>query len=182
MKVHQRSVAMLSKYVVFAAAVIFAVPVCAASAGGSSGGASSAGAGAGGHGGGGHGGSGGGASASAGGGHSGGLSGRAAAATARGGMYGANRSERAGISHSDAMRATHLAADKKSEVESTSSKIPGMNGHHHPYLHEPHYGAASGPEIYIPSCMPGFDRNTDRNAWAWFDCNQPTKRLLGRKS
>ena len=171
---------MLSKYVVFAAAVIFAVPVFAASAGGSSGGASSAGAGAGGHGGGGNGGSGGGASA--GGGHSGGLGGRAAAATARGGVYGPNRSERAGISHSDAMRATHLAGVKKSEVEPTSSKISGMNHHHHPYLREPNYGVASGPQIYIPSCMPGFDRNTDRNAWAWFDCNQPTKRLLGRRS
>lgn len=169
---------MLSKYVVFAAAVIFAVPVCAASAGGSSGGGSSAGASAGGHGGGGSGGG-----AAGGGGHGGGgLGGRAAAATARGGGYGSNRSARAGISHSDAMRATHLAGDKKSEVRATSSKIPDVNGHHHPYLREPHYGAASGPETYIPSCMPGFDRNTDRNAWAWFDCNQPTKRLLGRRS
>ena len=173
---------MLSKYVVFAAAVIFAVRVCAASAGGSSGGASSAGAGAGGHGGGGNGGSGGGSGG--GGGHSGGLSGRAAAATARGGVYGPSRSDRAGMSHGDAMRATHLAGDKKSEVKPTSSKTSGMNDHHHHYLREPRYGAAIGPQTYISSCLPGANRNTDRNAWSWFDCNRPTKSPLGlgRKS
>jgi hypothetical protein len=171
---------MLSKYVVFAAAVIFAVPVCAASAGGSSGGGSSAGASAGGHGGGGGGGSGGGAAG--GGGHGGGLGGRAAAATARGGGYGSNRSDRAGISHGNAMRATHPAADKKSEVVAASSKMPGMHGHHHPSLREPYYGIATGPETFIQPCMPGVNRNTDGNAWAWFDCNRPTKSLSGRKS
>jgi len=167
---------MFSKVVIFAVAVILAAPICAATGGGSSGGGSSAGAGAGGHGGGGGGGGGGhGGGANGGGGRSGGLSGRAAAATARSGAYGHALSGRAGISRADAMHATHLAGDKHSEVERTSSKSP----HHHPYAYrrEPNYGVA-GDQTFIPTCMAAADRNNR----SWFDCNGPTKSLSGHKS
>jgi hypothetical protein len=162
---------MFSKVVIFAVAVILAAPICVAAGGGSSGGGGSAGGGAGGHGGGGGGGGGGGHGGGGnGGGHSGGLSGRAAAATARSGVYGHALSDRAGISRADAMHATHLAGDKHSEVERTSSKSPGMN-HRYPYRREPKYGAA-GEQPSVAACVvPG-----------WFACNGPTKSLSGHKS
>jgi hypothetical protein len=168
---------MFSKVVIFAVAVILAAPICAATGGGASGGGSSAGAGAGGHGGGGGGGGGGGHGGGAYGGvgRGGGLTGRAAAATARSGVYGHAPSDRAGISRADAMHATHLAGDKHSEVERTSSKSPD----HHPYRHrrEPNYGVA-GDQTYIGTCMSAAGRNNT----SWFDCNGPTKSLSGHKS
>ena len=169
---------MFSKVVIFTVAVILAAPICAATGGSSSGGGSSAGAGAGGHGGGGGGGGGGhGGGANGGGGRSGGLSGRAAAATARSGVYGHDLSDRAGISRADAMHATHPAGDKHSEVERTSSKSPGMDHHRHPYRREPNYGVAGDP-TYLGTCMT----TGGRSNWSWFDCNRPTKSLSGRKS
>ena len=148
---------MLSKVVIFAVAVILAAPIYAATGGG----------GGGGHGGGAYGGAG----------HSGGLSGRAAAATARSGVYGHDLSDRAGISRADAMHATHPAGDKHSEVDRTSSKSPSKDHHSHPYGREPSYGVA-GNQSYIPTCMPAADRNNK----SWFDCNGPTKSRSGRKS
>jgi hypothetical protein len=169
---------MFSKVVIFAVAVILAAPICAATGGSSSGGGSSAGAGAGGHSGGGGGGGGGGhgGGANGGGGRSSGLSGRAAAATARSGVYGHALSDRADISRADAMHATHLAGDKHSEVEHTSSKSPLMNQHRNPYRREPRYGVA-GNQTFLPTCMAAADR-TNRS---WFDCNGPTKSLSGHK-
>ena len=165
---------MFSKVVIFAVAVILAAPICAATGGSSSGGGSSAGAGGGGHGGGG-GGHGGGANGGIG--RSGGLSGRAAAATARSGVYGRDLSGHAGISRADAMHATHLAGDKHSEVERTSSKSPIMGHHPYPYRREPNYGVA-GDQTYIPTCMAAADRNNT----SWFDCNGPIKSRSGHKS
>ena len=169
---------MLSKVVIFAVAVILAAPICAATGGGGSGGGSSAGAGAGGHGGGGGGGGGGGhgGGANGGGGRGGGLTGRAAAATARGGLYGHALSDRAGISRAEAMHATHLAGDKHSEVERTSSKSPGMGHRPHPYRREPNYGVA-GDQTYLPTCMAVADRDNR----SWFDCNGATKSRSGHK-
>ena len=169
---------MFSKVVTFAVAVILAGPICAATGGGGSGGGGSAGAG--GHGGGGGGGVGGGGG---GGGHGGGahggggLSGRAAAATARSGVYGHELSGRAGISHADAMHATHLAGDKHSEVERSNSKSPGMDHHSHPNRREPNYGVA-GNQTYIPTCMTAADRNNK----SWFDCSGPIKTRSGHRS
>jgi hypothetical protein len=165
---------MFSKVVIFAVAVILAAPICAATGGGGSGGGGSAGGGSGGHGGGG--GGGGGHGGGGGGGRGSGLAGRAAAATARSGVYGNALPDRAGISRADAMHATHLAGDKHSEVERTSSKSP-MDQHHHPYRREPNYGVASD-QTFIPTCMTAADRNNR----SWFDCNGPTKRLSGHKS
>jgi hypothetical protein len=170
---------MLSKVVIFAVAVILAAPIYAATGGG--GGGSSAGAGGGGHGGGvgGHGGGGGGGhggGAYGGAGHSGGLSGRAAAATARGGVYGHDLSDRAGTSRTDAMHAAHLAGDKHSEAERTGSKLPSMDRHSHPYLGEPNYGVA-GDQTYLPTCMAVADRDNR----SWFDCNGATKSRSGHK-
>ena len=169
---------MFSKVVVFAVAVILAAPICAAGGGGSGGGGS-AGGGAGGHGSGGGGGGGGGHGGGANGGvgRSGGLTGRAAAATARSGAYGHDLSDRAGISRADATHPTHLAGDKHSEVERTSSKSSSMDHHRHPYRREPNYGVA-GDQSYIPICMAAADRNNR----SWFDCNGPTKSLSRHKS
>jgi hypothetical protein len=162
---------MFSKVVIFTVAVILAAPICAATGGSSSGGGSSAGGGAGGHSGGGGGGGGGhGGGANGGAGRSSGLTGRAAAATARSGVYGHALSDRAGISRADAMHATHLAGDKHSEVERTSSNSP-MDHHPHPYRREPHYGVAG--DQTIPTCMVAAN---------WFDCYGPAKRLSGHKS
>jgi hypothetical protein len=104
------------------------------------------------------------------------LAGRAAAATARSGVNGHALSDRAGISRAEAMHATHLAGDKRSEVERTSSKSPN---HHHPYPYrrEPNYGVA-GDQTYVSPCMTAADRNNR----SWFDCNGPTKSLSGHKS
>ena len=171
---------MFSKVVIFAVVVILAAPIFAATGGSSYGGGSSAGAGAGGHSGGGGGGGGGGGhggGANGGVGRSGGLTGRAAAATARSGAYGHDLSDRAGISRADAMHATHLAGDKHSEVERTSSKSPIMDHRHNPYRREPNYGVA-GDQTYIPTCMAAADRNNRSR----FDCNGPTKSLSGHKS
>jgi hypothetical protein len=169
---------MFSKVVIFAVAVILAAPICAATGGSSSGGGSSAGAGAGGHGGGG-GGGGHGGGANGGGGRSGGLSGRAAAATARSGVYGHALSDRAGIARAGAMHATHLAGDKHSEVERTNSKSPNR----YPYRREPNYGVTGdqtsiGTQTFIDTCMSAAGRNNR----SWFDCNGPTKSLSGHKS
>jgi hypothetical protein len=152
---------MFSKVVIFAVAVILAAPICAAGGGGSAGGGS---------GGGGHGGGGGG------GGHGGGLTGRAAAATARSGVDGHALSARAGISHADAMHATHLAGDKHSEVEHTSSKSPSMDHHRHPDRREPHYRVA-GDSIFVGPCMAAAGRYYS----SWLDCNGPTKSRSGHK-
>ena len=168
---------MFSKVVILAVAVILAAPICAATGGGSSGGGSSAGAGAGGHGGGGGGGGGHGGGANGGVGRSGGLSGRAAAATARSGVFGHALSDRAGISRADAMHATHLAGDKHSEVERTSSKSPSMDHHRYPHRREPNYGVA-GDQTFVGTCMS----TGGRNNWSWLDCNGPTKSHSGRKS
>jgi hypothetical protein len=169
---------MFSRVVIFAVAVMLAAPICAATGGSSSGGRSSAGGGAGGHGSGGGGGGGGGHGGGANGGvgRSGGLTGRAAAATAPSGMYGHALSGRAVISRADAMHATHLAGDKHTEVERTSSKSP-MDHHHHPYRREPTYGVA-GDQTFMPTCMTAADRNNR----SWFDCSGPTKRFSGHKS
>ena len=168
---------MFSKVVIFAAAVILAAPICAATGGSSSGGGGSAGAGAGGHSGGGGGGGGHGGGANGGVGRSSGLTGRAAAATARSGVYGHALSDRAGISRADAMHATHLAGDKHSEVERTSSKSPIMDHHPYPYRREPNHGVA-GDQTSMPTCMAAAARNNR----SWFDCNGPTKSLSGHKS
>jgi hypothetical protein len=174
---------MFSKVVIFAVAVILAAPICAAAGGGGSGGGGSAGGGAGGHGGGGggggHGGGGGGGGhgggAYGGGGHGGGLSGRAAAATARSGVYGHDLSARAGISRADAMHATHTAGDKHSEAERTSSKSPGMDHHRHPHRREPNYGVGDYP-ISV-GCISGAGGHYS----SWSDCNGPTKSHSGHK-
>ena len=158
---------MFSKVVIFAVAVILAAPICAATGGGGSGGGGSAGGGAGGHGGGGGGGGGVGRGS--------GLAGHAAAATARSGMYGRALSDRAGISRANAMHATHLTADKHSEVERTSPKSP--MDHHPPYRREPGYGLARD-QTSIPACMTAAGGNNR----SWFDCNGPTKSLSGHKS
>jgi hypothetical protein len=170
---------MLSKVAIFAVAVILAAPICAATGGSSSGGGSSAGAGAGGHSGGGGGGGGGGHGGGANGGvgRSGGLTGRAAAATARSGVYGHDLSDRAGISRANAMHATHLAGDKHSEVERTSSKSPNMDHHRYPHRREPNYGVAGG-QTFVGTCMT----TGGRNNWSWLDCNGATKSRSGRKS
>jgi hypothetical protein len=174
---------MFSKVVIFAVAVILAAPICAATGGGGSGGGGSAGGGAGGHGGGGGGGGAGGGGgghgggANGGGGHGSGLAGRAAAATARSGVNGHALSDRAGISRAEAMHATHLAGDKHSEVERTSSKSPGMGHRPHPYRREPNYGVA-GDQSFMTACMTAADGNNR----SWFDCNGPTKSLSGHKS
>lgn len=169
---------MLSKIVIFAVAVILAAPICAATGGGSAGGGG--GGHGGGGGGGGHGGGGGGAGhgggATGGVGRSGGLSGRAAAATARGAVYGHDVSKSAGITHTDAMHATHMAGDKHSEVEQTSFEAPSMDRGRHPYRREPGYGPAIN-QPYSPACMPAADRNSS----SWFNCNVPTKSLSGHK-
>ena len=162
---------MFSKVVIFAAMVILAAPICAATGGGGSGGGGSAGAGAGGHGGGG-GGGGHGGGANGGGGRSGGLSGRAAAATARSGVYGYDLSGHAAISRADAMHATHVAGDKHSEVGRTTSKSPIKDDHRYPYRREPGYGAGADQ-----TCMPAADRNNR----SWFDCG-PSKSLSEHKS
>jgi hypothetical protein len=169
---------MFSKVVIFAVAVILAAPIGAAAGAGGSGGGGSAGGGAGGHGGGGGGGGGDGHGGGGGGGvgRGSGLAGRAAAATARSGVYGHAMSDRAGISRADAMHATHLAGDKHSEVERTSSKSL-MDHHPHPYRREPNYGVA-GNQTFMPACMAAADRNNR----SWFDCNGPTKSLSGHKS
>ena len=176
---------MLSKIVIFAAAMILAAPIYAAAGagGGGGGGGGSAGGGGGGHGGGGggggHGGGGGAAGHGGGGGgfgRSGGLSGRAAAATGRGAVYGHDLSKGAGLAHTNAMHAPHSAGDKHSEIEHTSFKGPGVDGRHHPYRREPGYGY--GPsESYSPPCIP----TADRNSSAWFGCNGPTKSRAGHK-
>jgi hypothetical protein len=116
-------------------------------------------------------------SANGGGGRSGGLSGRAAAATARSGMDRHVVGLRAGISHTDAMHATHLAGGKHAEGEHTNSKSPGMDHHrHHPYRREPDYGA--GIDQLIPACLT----SNDLTSRAWFDCNAPAKSRPGHKS
>jgi hypothetical protein len=165
---------MFSKVVIFAVAVILAAPIFATTGGSSSGGGSSAGAGAGGHSGGG--GSGGGQGGGAHGG--GGLGGRAAAATARTDVYAHDLSDRASISRADAMHATHLAGDKHSEVERTSSKSPIKDHPRDPNRREPNYGLARD-QTYIPACMMAA---ADRNYRSWFDCNGPTKSRSGHKS
>jgi hypothetical protein len=104
------------------------------------------------------------------------LTGRAAAATARSGVYGHVLSDRAGISRADAMHATHLAGDKHSEVEHTSSKSPSTD-QHHPYRREPNYGVA-GDQISVGTCMAAAGRYYS----SWFDCNGPTKSRSGHKS
>lgn len=163
---------MFSKVVIFAVAVILAAPICAAAGGGSSGGGGSAGAGGHGGGGGGGGGGGHGGGAYGGGGRSGGLSGRAAAATARSGVYGHDLSGHAAISRADAMHATHVAGDKHSEVGRTTSQSPIMDDHRYPYRREPGYGAGADQ-----TCMPAADRNNR----SWFDCG-PSKSLSEHKS
>ena len=157
---------MLGKFVILTAAVILAAPIYAGTGGGSSGGGSSTGA-AGSGGGGGHGGGagGGGAGAGAGAGHSAGANGGVGRSSGLGGR----------ASHTDAMHATHLAGDKHSEVEHTTSKSPGVD-HHHPYRRGPNYGVWEMPLYINPGCMP------DRNHRSWFDCNGPTKSLLEHKS
>jgi hypothetical protein len=166
-----------SKVVIFAAAVILAAPIYAGSSSSSSTGGSSTGAGAGGHsGGGGGGGQGGGATGGAG--RSSGLSGRAAAATARSVVDGRELSSHGGLSPTNAMRATHLAAYKPSAGEHTTSKLPSM-GHHrcYPYRCEPKYRSEIDKQL-IPECMPRADWNS---SWSWFDCNGPTKSNPGHK-
>jgi hypothetical protein len=194
MRVYQKSGAMLNKIAIFAAAVILAAPICAAAGGSSSGGGSSTGTGVGGGassaggnsaGGGAGSHSGGGGDAGHGGGangvvaHSGGLSGGAAAATARSVAYGHELSH-GGISHTDAMHATHFPGVNHSEGEHTSSKLPSMD---HPnrgcsYRCEPKYRAPFNQQL-IPACVPDADMN---NKWSWFDCNGPTKSQSGHKS
>jgi hypothetical protein len=100
------------------------------------------------------------------------LTGRAAAATARSGVYGHDLSGRAGISRADAMHATQLAGDKHSEVGRTTSKSPIMDDHRYPYRREPGYGAGADQ-----TCMPAADRNNR----SWFDCG-PSKSLSEHKS
>lgn len=162
---------MLSKVVIFAVAVILAAPICTAAGGGGGGGGGHGGGGGGGHGGGGGGGGHGGGAY--GGGRGGGLTGRAAAATARSGVYGHALSDRAGISRADAMHATLPAGAKHSEVERTNSKSPN----HYPHRREPNYGV-EGDDISTSPCMAA----ADRNGGPWFDCNGPTKSLSGHKS
>jgi hypothetical protein len=170
---------MLSKFAIFAVAVILAAPIYAGTGGGSSGGGSSAGAGGGGGGGHGGGGGGGGAGhsggATGGGGHSGGLSGSAAAATAHSAVGGHELSSRVGMSHTDAMHATHLADTKHSEGEHTPSKSPDHR--YHPSRREPFYGGASD-QLNLPMCLPA----AEMDHRSWFDCNGPTKSLPGHKS
>jgi hypothetical protein len=169
---------MFSKIVIFAVAVILAAPICAAAGSGSSGGGSSAGGGGGGgHSSGGGGGAGHGGGAGGGVGRSGGLGGRAAAATARSAVFGHDLSDRAGVSRADAMHATHLAGDKHSEVERTSSKSPSMDHHRYPDRREPNYGIATD-QGYTPACVAAADRNNK----SWFDCHGPTKSFSGHKS
>jgi hypothetical protein len=103
------------------------------------------------------------------------LSGRAAAATARSGVYGHAPSDRPGA---DAVHATHLAGDKHSEVERASSKSPSMDHHRHPYRREPNYGVAGDQTSSVGTCMT----TGGRNNWSWFDCNVPTKSRSGHKS
>ncbi len=166
---------MLSKVVILAVSVILAAPICAATSGSNSTGGNSTGAGASGHNG------GGGEAGGGGGGHgggangSGGLGGRAAAAAAHSGVDGHELSSRAGISHTDAMHATHLAGGKLSEGERTTSKHPSMDHHHHPYRREPHYATN---RLKFPSCIPA----PETQMMPWFDCNRPTKSLAGHKS
>jgi len=173
---------MLSKIAIFAVAVILAAPICVAAGGGGGGGGSSAGGGGGSHGGGGggggHGGGGAGAGHGGGGGgfgHSGGLSGRAAAATARGAVYGHDASKGATITHAGAMHATHVSGDKHSEIEHTSFKPPGTDHGRRPYRREPGYG--SGINEPQSPCIP----TADRNSSSWFGCNGPSKSVSGHK-
>jgi len=171
---------MLSKVVIFAVAVILVAPIYAGTSGSSSTGGSSTGAGAGGHSGGGGGGGGGhGGGATGGAGRNGGLSGRAAAATARSVVDGHELSSHGHISPTDAMHATHLAADKSAEGEHTTSKHPSMDHHRcYPYYRcEPDYGAKFNQQL-IPACVPDADL---KNRWSLFDCNGPTKSHPGHK-
>ena len=193
MRVYQKSGAMLNKIAIFAAAVILAAPICAAAGGSSSGGGSSTGTGVGGGGSsaGGYSAGGGAGSHSGGGGdaghggangvvaHSGGLSGGAAAATARSIAYGHELSH-GGISHTDAMHATHFPGVNHSEGEHTSSKLPSMDHPNRGCSHrcEPKYRAPFNQQL-IPACVPDTDMN---NKWSWFDCNGPTKSQSGHKS
>jgi hypothetical protein len=168
---------MLGKVAIFTVAVTLAASICAATGGSGSGGGSSAGAGAGAHGSGGSvGGAGHGGGPAGGVGLSGGLSGRAAAATARSGVYGHDLSGRAGISHIDAMHATRPGGDRHFEVEHTSFRPPGVDIRRYPYRREPDYWSAID-QPYLPACMPA----ADRNIRSWFDCSGPTKSLSGRK-
>jgi hypothetical protein len=171
---------MLNRITIFAAAVILAAPVCAATGGASSAGGNSTGGSAGGHsegGGGSGGGSSGGAGHGSGANGSGGLSGRAAAATMHSAVNGLDPSLHAGISHADAMHATHFAGDKHSEGEHAASNSTGMHHHHHPYREEPGYGVARD-QSYFSTCIPAADTSTR----SWFDCNRPTKSIPGHKS
>jgi hypothetical protein len=164
---------MLSKFVILAVAVILAAPIYAGTGGGTSGGGSStgAGAGAGGHSGGGRGGGGGhGGGATGGAGRSSGLSGSAAAATARSVAGGHELSSHAGISHTDAMHATHLAGDEHFEGKHTTSKSPGLDHRYHPSRREPFYDVSDN-HSFVYECTPAFDRNHR----SWFDCYGPTK-------
>ena len=186
---------MLNKIAIFAAAVILAAPICAAAGGSNSGGGSSTGTGVGGggssaggnsaggsagshSGGGGDAGHGGGATGGVA--HSGGLSGGAAAATARSVAYGHELLSHAGMSHTDAMHATHLPGVNHSEGEHTSSKLPSVDHHNRgcSYRCEPKYRAPFNQQL-IPACVPDADMN---NKWSCFDCNGPTKSQSGHKS
>jgi hypothetical protein len=108
------------------------------------------------------------------------LSGGAAAATARSVAYGHELSSHGGISHTDAMHATHLPSVNHSEGEHTSSKLPSMDHHNGCYSNrcEPKYRAPFNQQL-IPACVPSTDMN---NRWSWFDCNGPTKSQSGHKS
>ena len=167
---------MRNQFTIFAAAVILAAPVCAATGGASSAGGNSTGGSAGGHSAGG-GGSSGGAGHGGGANGSGGLSGRAAAAAMHSAVNGLDPSLHAGISHADAMHATHYAGDKHSEGEHTASNSTGMHHHHHPYREEPGYGVG-GDQSYFSTCIP----DADTSNRSWFDCNRPTKSTPGHKS
>ena len=174
---------MFGKFVVLAVAVILAAPICAAVSGSSSGGTSSGGgsssgggAGAGSHGGGGGGGGGEHGGANSGVGRSSGFSGRAAAATARSVVNGHELSSRAGIAHTDAMHATHLATDKRSEAEHMNPKSPGTD-HHRPYRREPNYDYPVYLDNLRPCTFPD-----DMNTRTWFACNGPAKSIAGHKS
>ncbi len=176
MRVYRRSGAMLNKIAIFATAVILAAPICTAAGGSSSAGGNPTAGSAGGHSGGG-GDAGHGSGAHAGVAHSGGLSG-GAAATARSVAHGRELSSREGISHSDAMHATHLPSVNHSEHP--SSKPPSMDHHNGCYSLrcEPKYRAPFNQQLISEWCVPRADVN---NNWSWFDCNGPTKSQSGHK-
>jgi hypothetical protein len=138
---------MSTKLIVFAAVLIAAGPVLAAS-GTSSAGSSNAGSSSGdsahsggGSGGGGHvGGNGGGGGRSA----ASGLGGRGAALASHGNVASH------GI-HANALHATNSIAGKQAS-EQSASKTAGMDHHHHPFRHEPRYLENSFPQ-YFETCV-----------------------------